>query len=293
MTATARQKSLAVGSELRGLGVDYITLTQKAGTSKTKLHELCLPLLRAESDRGNRVRQWSMYQYVGYSCGPIQVGSRADGEIARLSGAHAFEHWTTLYPFASNCSRIDVQLTIFFPQDSLKVLHSLWSSIRRHRPAVGKAPLATFIQCTNGAWTIYSGQRSTERMGRIYDKGVESGDPDLQGCVRFEAEMKGSAAAGVSRQIYTAEDRNAQIATEVSGFLGDRGVPGCFLEVVSQLQLLSHWSPVPQIADDCRTLSWLAGSVRPSIQRLVERGRYQDVVEALGLGRLVHKSTES
>lgn len=285
MPVTARQRDLVFGSELKSLGVDYITLTQKRGEFATALHSLCLPLLQQESDRGNRVKSWSMYEYSGYSCGSVQVGTRGDGEIARLSGEQARSNWTMLFPFASNCSRIDVQVTIFFPRESKLVLRSLWRSVRKHRPTVGKRPLATLIESTDGSWTIYSGKRTSDQMGRIYDKGLETKSKLLDGCIRFEAEMKGDSAVSLSRRLYLAVDRPATITGEVSGFLEKRGVPPAFFCSLPQGHLLSASSrSSPTVADDARSLAWLGKYVRPSVERLILRGHYDSVLESLGLG---------
>lgn len=284
MAPTSRQRALTFGAELKSLGVDYITVTQKTGESKTRLHELCLPLLQQESDRGNRVRSWTMYDYSGYSCGSVQVGSRGDGEIARLSGHQASQHWTMLLPFASNCSRIDIQVTVFYPRESKLVLKSLWRVMRKHRPAVGKVPLATLIESTDGSWTIYTGKRTSEHMGRIYDKGAETRSKLLEGCIRFENEMKGDAAVSLSRRLYLAVDRPGATASGVSRFFQGRGVPSCFFDSILQADLLPATRPGPEsLADDARALQWLGKFVRPTVERLISRGKEQDVLVALGL----------
>lgn len=293
MKADSSNFKLFNEAELISLGIDWITLTQRRGDEITPLHRLAEPILAMERTDGNYIRPWASYGYEGFHCGQVDVGSRHDGEIARLSGGRAHESWTMLFPFSSSCSRIDLQMTIRYRDEVRKVLARAYRAAKRHRPDCGKPAIVTLLSSTDGSCTIYLGKRSSNQMGRIYDKGVQSRLEVFSGCVRFEVEYKGPLARSVARWLYHHPSRVDGILGQCSQFFSSRGVSSRITSIDRQVPLPSYVLDGCQApADDAKSLRWLHASVSPTVARLVHDGKLDQVLDALGLSEHVTINTD-
>jgi DNA relaxase NicK len=139
----------------------------------------------------------------------------------------------------------------------------------------------------NGAEIMRVASRQSERYLRIYDKGLDSGDEWYRGALRVELELKGDAAIAYVNELCTKENEQEFFYATIATFLLVR------LEIAASADNL-RWSALertlcsnqPPCADVCNTtLSWLANSVQPSIDRLRRAGKLKQALETLGITR--------
>jgi len=260
------------------IGVDWITAIGFTGDSQVSMQDFGAKLLLNEGSRGNDVSPWHFAGYDGFRCGSVQVGSREDSTCVRLSSNQANSNWQSLYVMSESVSRVDYQVTVQTdcgPSESIAIAHrqALRSSAKlKHGPSV------TLIRSNDGSATLYLGKRTSDWYGRAYLKGIESGLPEFDKTTRFEVEVKGPACASTLRVVHNSRPTIIAVAGYVSGFFQKRGVhlvlPNIHPSTISSSRSRS---------DNQRRLRWLKTQVRPSIDKLIASGCYDDVVEALGL----------
>jgi DNA relaxase NicK len=132
---------------------------------------------------------------------------------------------------------------------------------------------------SEGGITAYLGDRTSSYFGRVYDKDLESGDVAYTGCWRYEVECKSAVAAEVARMAYATRDLVGFAAGYVWGWWEERGVkPVYTVETAYREATATRHSQA-----DANTLGWLRQAVRPSVERLIGRGRILETYDALGL----------
>lgn len=128
--------------------------------------------------------------------------------------------------------------------------------------------------------TLYLGSRLSPNYGRVYDKSARYGDEAGSGSVwRFEIEAKRVQARRLSNSWRKAIDKTEHISSVISYQFRKWGI---------ELPLRGQ-KPQCEIAvsEECSTTQWLRRSVAPSVARLIEAGRGNEVLQALGLTNLV------
>jgi len=269
---------------LISLGVDWITVSQHSGWPGPAFTEIGGPILAEEQSLGNRLKPWSSCGYEGYHCGQCDLGTRADGQLIRLSGERAFNDWRRVLKHASGCSRLDLQATIHVGTSVASEVMRVYRQARSYRPKIGKPAIISLLTSTDGSRTVYLGKRSSAQMGRVYDKFLESGNPAYQDCIRFEVEFKKRRARGIAFYLFSCPDERGAMAAELSGFFSERGVSSRLFRSFGQLLLLRlRIDSSPFATDDSRSLRWLESSVRKTVEHLVGSGLVKETLDALGL----------
>jgi len=259
-------------------GVDWFTTTAVDAPHARKLASVSACIARQQVALGNIVKPWSMYGYDGHKVGGLQFGERHDGVIVRLSSATAAEHWASAYRITRRCSRIDTQVTVRNGDAPQKTLRRVYKQATKFSRASRRGPTVTLLSSNNESSTVYLGKRISDSFGRAYDKGVESGLPVYQGAVRFEVECKGAFAEKVSQVLFGSRDRPASIVDCCQSFFAKRGV------VLELNYLKLHNYSCHQMPSDAdKKLTWLAESVRGTIELLRACGRMDQVMTALNI----------
>lgn len=270
----------AAAAVLVSAGVDWLTCTARDPARSENLRAVAWQLLYEQAGLGSDLKPWSWMGYGGYICGPIAMGERHDGCYCRLSGRCAHDNWRRCAVWADNVSRIDLQCTVRLPDTTnpaaLAYAAVQHPDIRRRGRAV---TTATHIENTKRGETTYIGSRSSDRMGRLYNKGVESKEEVYRDCWRWEIEYKNRAAPHVSGWLSLQPDDATAVAATVHRAYADWGAPPDWR--AGALDVSSP--PARQQTDDERRLAWLYAQVRPVVAGLTERGRLVEVVRALGL----------
>lgn len=269
---------MAADWKIVNAGVDWVTCTGNTEQSRKRVFNLGMRLMDQELKRGNERRVWSFEGYKGFKAGGIQVGARESGSVLRITGGLADEHFNKAYDVCDNVSRLDLQFTARVDRAPAKVIACEYRRALKHSRSLKRGPTVDIWKSSNGSATCYLGQRVSERCARIYDKGRQSLLPVLDGCVRYELELKGAAAKLFSAHLANSRSRRRFAVDQVLQFVEIRG---CRPELTgANLQTIVLHRPA---ADCARQLQWLRDGVRPTVQRLIAAGLEDAVLNCLGL----------
>jgi hypothetical protein len=270
-------------------GVDWLTVTCTDSVRRSKLEAMAVEELHRQSQTGLKVKPWRMLQFEGLSCGEVGYATTRDMSIFRLSSSAAWRDWWRFYELSTNCSRIDLQVTVAEVPNPEELIRTHRREALDHFAGWKRPPEVAIRDSNRRPPTLYVNQRVSAQMGRVYDKGSESKLDHYKACVRYEVEYKDAAAGLISSAIFRKPGRQDDAIARVAGFFRVRGIsPRYSVESPSPLTCPRKRS------DDRKRLEWLATQVRPAIESLFEKGRGADVVEALnlrglpGLDQLVH-----
>jgi DNA relaxase NicK len=134
------------------------------------------------------------------------------------------------------------------------------------------------VKDTNGGQTLYFGARSSERFGRIYDKGRESRSCAAGLWWRWECEFKQRVSAMLSRGLVSSADPTSYIRGLVTDFYYKR----CGLRL-TKISCPVIYNEPPDRSVGEKQLHWLACGVRPTLAKLIDHYGRERVLTALGL----------
>lgn len=264
--------------------VDWLTITARDDDTRNRLMGKAREAMARAIAASLPVRTWKWCGYLGWYCEGFRAGTRQDSDIVMLSGDAAAAYWKEFAGEGDQITRLDLAVTLELSKPDDMVLINYWDEIEAIKCREGKARYRfTLVYNTDGGQTLYVGQRSSDQMGRIYDKGVQSGDGVVPGKVwRYEVELKKPRALPLTRQLYEVRE-SAEVGSVIAGFVHKwftshrvrpKFPPGKDV-LVSEVELTAR-------SDDTK-LHWLATQVRPSVGGLASRGKLADVIKALGL----------
>lgn len=268
--------------------VDWLTVTAKTQDARDRLLARAQVALTDAQQKRLPVRPWHFKGYHGWMSEHFRTGARADSDIVILSGNACACYWQEFVGLGENVSRIDLAVTTELVKADDRILLGYWDALEDFR-ANGKPPKFTWTMLYNskGGQTLYVGSRTSEQMGRIYDKGIESEATETAGKIwRYEVEIKKPVAKSVAMalsNVITAEEMGPAIGGYVYDWFKVRRLKPVFPQADNILVLETE---VKSTSDDAR-LTWLTTQVRPSVKGLSERGRLPEVLKALELDGLV------
>lgn len=271
-------------SPVKSAGIDYITATSDNTVSDREYAELADFLITSERQNGNFVRPWSGLGYEGFACGKVSIGSRRDGRLLRITSSEASLYFDRLFKSVTNVSRLDVQVTVYVGDEVNAFLEEVRQDLESFVPKRGKPPEVTLHRNKSGGMTVQSGERTSAWLGRAYNKGFESRAKEFEKCARFEVQLNGSKANFGASHLYQMRCAFPAVSGIVWRFFTGRGVSERLL--ASFKSLLGFSTPYEHLrstADVDRQLRWLETQVRPSVKRLIEAGKIDQVRQALGL----------
>lgn len=265
-------------------GIDWITVTAKDENKIESLRHFAYALIGEELDKGNFGKPWFQSGYVGVACGHLQFGDRPDGCILRLGGELAKREWSKVVPLCDNVTRIDMQVTVRSPEAPALVVHRHFKEIQRNRRSFKRAPTLTRICNDDGGYTLYTGRRCSNVMGRIYDKASESKLAQFERCVRYEVQFMGKRARWVAKATLASLLTSGDVARTVMEFFLSRGASlRKLLEKLCSVVSIETRCASEGKTDTTRKLEWLLKSVRPSVRHLINLGLRAHVLGVLGI----------
>lgn len=230
----------------------------------------------------SRLKRWAWQGYIGWSLGTVCWGERGDGYILRLSGIMADEYFMSSLPTGHNCSRFDINVTIFGRQDIDNWITEHKEEAIAYRNTLQNRPFSVrHIDTVGDGNTLYLGSRNSERYLRIYNKEKEqANDERWQGAIRYECEYKEGAARQVLERGRSSDDRRRTLARFMVGTCKDRGIT-----LPMAISSIGALNPAHQRLrnDDESSLEWLRIQVAPTVRRLLANGRHDDIMAALGI----------
>ena len=285
------KKTLVI--ETQSACVDWLTVVAREGGMKTDIFISAQLFLSDLKDAGFTARPWGMKGYKGWSCGSVRWGTRETDDILMLSGEYAQVNGLAILQQCPNPSRIDLALTITL---ATPVREIAWDAYQKNASTLGtpcnKRRKLTFIRNNWGGQTVYIGSRFSDQYGRLYDKGRESSQGQQEGTPegkiwRYEVEFKGKRAKRIGDQLLASIEQNDNIAGQI-GATVDKWFLSRDVEPINNPYVdLPYFTEVSAtVSDDDKTIAWISSSVSPSVQRLIDKGKKDAVLDALGLGDL-------
>lgn len=273
-------------------GIDWVTFTAPRKGGETALRHFGRRIIEEQRQRGSRVAPWRAEGYHGEASEQCASGSRADTDYLRLSGSLAGSRWSEIPQCSGHPTRLDVQTTLTL-RESRKSLGSIIWKERRSNPSPfrGRPPKRVYSQGSCGLWLGTVGTRTARSYLRVYDKGIEKKTHPAGYRWRIELEAKQSLARGLWAELQSASDAPAWCMQTCERSI--RSVDGSWpIESSGNSRPLP---PVPtgELESVQRTKNWLAASVRPSIERLLEFCDTDELLALLGLDAYAQSYTSS
>ena len=287
-------------------GCDYITCVQKGRATDSSLAAFGKFMVQQSKDAGEEWRTFRFSGYTGEHCGSASFGYRHDSQIVRISSHLAREHWNQAFALSTNVTRFDMQVTVLPEHGPTRRLLDHHKQLRRRRRGVGRPPRFKVWYGEDGPEAAVVGRRSSDVFGRIYDKGLESQLEEYSGSLRYEIEFKRKLAVRHANILDLATNQVAASAHIISAFLAQRSLrsPGFVLPVYQNhtdsdrkpesasgtenpLVSFGVLEPAEKLLIGQgrmrRRVTWLHNAVRPTIETLLDQGKEELVLQALGL----------
>ena len=263
-------------------GVDWITITSQEEVIFNVVHSFFLSWLDFINDEDGDIKpvRWQFKGgYVGLALPGFRIGRGKQGYIAILSASCC----NNLYSDIINLVPIKITRMDLYVDASVAPMAITGLAEKCYRDlSIGalKARDYALVQNTKGGETLYVGSRSSANFGRLYDKGSEKAESVGQ-LFRYEIETKPPVAQALSEELTQAEysDVPRFISSYVHNWFKARGIRPVFTptDFVNQVNIGT------MVSDEKRQLNWLKSHVRGTVQRLINKGREREVIEALGL----------
>lgn len=282
MSASPKNTSTIVST-----GIDWLTASARRSERWKELRELGYQIVESEAALGNDTRRLHAQGYVGWSSGGASYGVRGDGAFLQMRSDVARERWHEAMPFASNVSRIDVQHTLELePADPIFVKRQ-FQRAQKARAKRGRSAALCLIDGLERGRTLNIGRRTSDRYGRVYDKGLESKCAPAGKLIRFELEVKGKQSMPLA--IRLADDHQNALAyyATCAGYFRSHAVEHGSMKI-KRLES----ARVGATSNNDRRRVYMSAVVHSMLLRLAACGRMEDALGALGLvfdaeGRLV------
>lgn len=266
-------------------GVDWLTATAPRGLLSDSMIAQAEPLLHEQFSLGNRISLWKGSGYHGRTSGAVSVGVGREGSIVTLKSREALLSAEPFLKGGYRVTRLDLQITCV---DESK-MDDRWSSeyyaLLARKKKAGRPILADLRLNSRGGSTLYLGSPKSDIIARGYDKGIEAKLAEAGECQRLEVQFRRRPAKLQAARIIESENHHGYIASTVIAFFATRGVSvpsdtGRVAEPQAQYEALYTQRAA---SDEERSLRWLGTLVRPSIKRLIDSGKREEVLRALGL----------
>lgn len=259
--------------------IDWLTLTNNDPKNLYGLANLGKELVTLCISNNYTADPWHWCGYSGESTPHCRWGEREDSAILQISGPMADDWFDAAYLQATNCSRIDLAVTVRYEPEREGIAGESYGNGKEWADKRGTGPGYTLITNSSGGSSCYVGARISDLYGRIYDKYRESADERYRGCWRWEVEAKGEIAKRCASAVHSSPTRASAIGGTVWRYFARRGCEPDWRMGDDELPLL-HIRPASNVATK---LQWLERQVSPTVRFLLERGYESAAIEALGL----------
>lgn len=267
-------------------GVDWITVTSKGSALERKgLETNAYHIQQVQrAVTCEQVHDWQWKGYEGWRISGLSYGKRPDSDIIMASGVLASKYWKLVMRNSTNVSRIDLQTTVLFGRPLPDLVLEYYDMLEGN-----SSRKVTMVRNNGDGQTLYVGSRTSDQMGRIYDKGIESKTNLPPGMIwRYEVEYKQARAKAMAGQLLIdvchRSPAHKVIPTTIWHWFTGRGVTppyGVTQDIYPIIISLEAEETEPE-----RQLKWLHAQVRPTVQRLLTSHQRQTIL-ALGLDELL------
>lgn len=262
-------------------GVDWVTATTSDPSGLNTLAKDWHIWCEVAGKAGDVLKPDGKLGYKGYSIQNVFFGVREDGAMLVATGWAADIWYNIVYGAGWRVTRLDIQVTGVVNEGLEGLSEQLAAAAVEARGggSGGRPRKVTRIQGYGDGDTVAIGSRSSGQFGRAYDKSAEAPGEYPAGSWRFEVEYKKEYAQAALEGIMSAPDAQAAVRGMVKRFYEARGVTVPFTLDGEAVDL--HIEKV--VTSDDKSLHWLEKHVRPTVDRLIKRGKRDDVLRVLGL----------
>lgn len=264
-------------------GVDYLTASTDIPADREKLQRVASAEMFKEQLRGNEIHPCSFEGYSGLACGSASAGVREGRIVVRLSGHIAQERWKDVVEHAANVSRLDLQVTARYAPALPYLAEKHERDALEFKRAGDSRRAVKLIREDVSGTTLYLGKRVSDIFMRCYDKGRESQHEAYKDSWRYEVELKRARALHEARELCMSDDPVTDAIIKVDSYFGRAGVRRTYA-TTKRLSVMTRLLPD---ADATRTLRFVRQQCRRSAQTLVAQGKLEELLEALGIEKLV------
>jgi DNA relaxase NicK len=266
---------------LESSGVDWLTATAYRNPSRSRFYELGKDLIATQASYGCEMRDWRAGGYHGQQCGGVAFGVRHDTWILKLSSDAARDHWHDATRESTNVTRIDLQLTIRLVSPNTNFFATQRERALKHRRGRGRRANVTLISSSMDGDSLYLGKRSSSLYARVYDKGKEQKTERAGVLVRQEVEAKAEAVKPLVEQLNQSASVESECARLVASYMESFAIQ----TIRGGANFL--WGARGRATRPDAGLHWLRSSCAPTVKRLADCGRLDEVLDALGISELV------
>jgi len=259
-------------------GVDWLTVTAPADDEGLPFARECEHLRDEERVAGGDVQPATLRDYVGHRGRGFFVGTRRDDRICILSGGLTPARFLTIAQTATNCSRLDLQVSVWTNGEQPEFAREQYQRLKALPPSRGRPRSLTLIQSHPQGETLNVGKRVSDNYGRVYDwsSAHKAGEPRT--VWRFEVEYKRHEARRQLAQLVASPNHRERINHQVHSWFSKR-------------QLIPPWPAddthhsdgTPLLEPERDTLAWLRSSVSKTVRNMIDRHGIEAVLLALGL----------
>lgn len=266
------------------VGVDWITLTipREHPQSSDMYHEAQNIIERLEYE-GNEATIGTRMGFDGVSIGNNFVGSREDRYCVQFTSNNAQRYWRDVYRIGVHVSRIDVQCTVHYTDNTDEFGVYLYETSKNAAATPKGKPkwTVTTFKGNNGGCTVYLGSKDSEHFIRIYDKGAESAKQEYANAWRYEVVLKNDYATEAAHTLFLAQyDAHERILAFISAYLKKRSILSDWEGIDSKAVL---YTITKARTDRDTALWWLENQVLPALDKAKKLGYYGDCLRALGI----------
>jgi len=258
--------------------VDWLTLTAASKERRERLWSIGERLLNRAQAEGEDTPRWHAHGYSGWSADHIALGAREDGCYLRLSSFKSADHWRESLAASENCSRLDLAVDCELDSPVTTLSRQIYRDAGHVVPLSGRPPKRSLVVSGDGGSTVYIGSRTSEQMGRVYDKGIEAKARPAGLWWRWEVEYKGDRSFATGSAMLESDSPEVLCMGLVATYFRQRS-NNTFTSTADFIVCNGRRDP----SSVEQQLSWLARSVRPTVASLVERVGLERVLFALGL----------
>lgn len=261
-------------------GIDWISMSMP--TTSAQLQSwlyLGYKALDRVCKEGYTLDNRKLLGYEGFSAGNCFVGTNDRGGYMQFTGEKADWAFPMLFLSDCNVSRLDVQVTAQYDAMPKNIAKGAYRDSLRANDLlpVGRKRKIWIIVGSDGGDTTYIGSASSEQRGRIYNKQVQSENPEYIRCWRYEVVFKNSLALGYARDCSLSSIAPAEYArATVADWYASRGVVLGFNGGMDGRTLPLERSLPTDVE---RKLRWLNEQVAPTVRYLCELG-FRDTILA-------------
>jgi len=266
--------------------IDYLTCATHNAKTTRKWARLAHTLAMREETPTERVTPFHVGGYEGWHCGRLSFGTREAAGLFQCSGDLGRQVFDTLMPDADSVSRIDIAVTARLDPSQRKPGFRHYNEARDWYKSHPAAARPSYHGDADDGYTVYIGNRTSDRYFRCYDKAAESAADPKQAehyaaCWRYELESKKAASMPLARHLYSLspDDRADYIRDALYSYCYKHGLRPVFYPQ-DALKLVPGFR---RRSDRDTRLGWLDRTVRPVVEWLIETGNEAEVMASLGL----------